>query len=152
MVGREVSGAMEQGMTSALLRRVVRFSISGVLVTLVHIASAMVWLRWISNSSGLANGFAFTVATVFSYCIHTLWSFSAVMERRVLAKFTVVAMLGLGLSVGVGHLVQWLGFSYEYSIAAVVLIMPPYNFVAHHFWTYATTSPSQSSKPFQSLS
>jgi putative flippase GtrA len=151
MAGNEVEGAMEFGMTSALLRRVVRFSISGVLVTLVHIASAMVWLHWISTSSGLANGFAFTVATVFSYCIHTLWSFSAVMERRVFAKFAVVAMLGLGLSAGVGHLVQWLGFSYEYSIAAVVLIMPPYNFVAHHFWTYAK-SPSQSSTPLHPLS
>jgi putative flippase GtrA len=146
MVGNEVAGAMEYGVTAVLLRRVVRFSISGVLVTLVHIASAMGWLHWVGPSSGLANGFAFAIATAFSYCIHTLWSFSAVLERRVFAKFAVVAMLGLVLSAGVGHLVQWLGFSYQYSIAAVVLVMPPYNFLAHHFWTYSK-SPTQSSAP-----
>nr|WP_315493452.1 GtrA family protein [uncultured Rhodoferax sp.] len=133
--------------TSALVRRIARFSVSGVLVTLVHIAAATAWLHWINASSGLANGFAFAVATAFSYCIHTLWSFSAEMEQRVFAKFMVVALVGLGLSAGVGHLVQWLGFSYPYSIAAVVLVMPPYNFLAHHFWTYAKPaaahSPSQ---------
>lgn len=137
MAGSEARRSAVAWLTPALLRRMVRFSVSGVLVTLVHIASATAWLHWINTSSGLANGFAFAVATAFSYCIHTLWSFSAQMEQRVLAKFIVVALGGLGLSAGVGHLVQWLGFSYQYSIAAVVLVMPPYNFLAHHFWTYA---------------
>jgi putative flippase GtrA len=151
MVGNKTAKPKEFWMNSALLRRVVRFSISGVLVTLVHVASAMVWLHWVSGSSGLANGFAFAVATAFSYCIHTLWSFSATLDRRVFGKFAVVAVLGLGLSAGMGHLVQWLGFAYQYSIAAVVLVMPPYNFLAHHFWTYAKP-PLQSSSTFHSLS
>jgi putative flippase GtrA len=142
---------MQSWMTPALLRRIVRFSISGVLVTLVHIVAAMAWLRWVSASSGFANGFAFFIATAFSYCIHTLWSFSAAMERRVFAKFAVVAMVGLGLSAGLGHLVQWLGFAYQYSIAAVVLVMPPYNFLVHHFWTYAKPR-TQSSSPLHPLS
>lgn len=137
MAGSEAHRSAGAWLTPALLRRIVRFSFSGVLITLVHIASATAWVHWINASSGLANGFAFAVATAFSYCIHTLWSFSAQMEQRVFAKFIVVAVGGLGLSAGVGHLVQWLGFSYQYSIAAVVMVMPPYNFLAHHFWTYA---------------
>ena len=137
MAGSEARAFLGTWLTSALVRRIARFSVSGVLVTLVHIASATAWLHWVNASSGWANGFAFAVATAFSYCIHTLWSFSAEMEPRVLARFIVVATLGLGLSAGVGHLVQWLGFAYQYSIAAVVLVMPPYNFLAHHFWTYA---------------
>jgi putative flippase GtrA len=146
----KLSWPIESRMSSALIRRIVRFSVSGVLVTLVHIVSAMSWLHWINASSGLANGFAFAAATAFSYCIHTLWSFSAAMERKVFAKFMVVATVGLGLSAGVGHLVQSLGFASQYSIAAVILIMPPYNFLAHHFWTYARPSPQlpPSTHPF----
>jgi putative flippase GtrA len=150
MAGNKTAWPKVYWMSPALVRRVVRFSISGVLVTLVHIVSAMAWIHWVSASSGLANGFAFAVATAFSYCIHTLWSFSAALDRHVFAKFTVVAVVGLGLSAGVGHLVQWLGFAYQYSIAAVVLIMPPYNFLAHHFWTYAKP-PHQSSSPIHPL-
>jgi putative flippase GtrA len=148
MVGNEVCLTMETWFRSPLLRRITRFSVSGVLVTLVHIVSAMAWLHWVNASSGLANGFAFTVATVFSYCIHTLWSFSAAMELRVFAKFLLVAVVGLGLSAGTGHLVQWLGFTYQYSIAAVVLVMPPYNFMAHHFWTYAKPPLSSPLRPY----
>jgi putative flippase GtrA len=144
MAGSKARVTLGTWLTSALVRRIARFSVSGVLVTLVHIASATAWLHWVNTSSGLANGFAFAVATVFSYCIHTLWSFSAEMAPRVFAKFMLVALVGLGLSAGVGHLVQWLEFPYQYSIAAVVLVMPPYNFLAHHFWTYAKPTPPHS--------
>lgn len=151
MAGIEARGPVGTWLTSALVRRIARFSVSGVVVTLVHIVSATAWLHWINTSSGLANGFAFAVATAFSYCIHTMWSFSAEMEQRVFAKFIVVALVGLGLSAGVGHLVQWLGFPHQYSIAAVVLVMPPYNFLAHHFWTYAKPVIPHSSSPHHPL-
>lgn len=135
-----VSDAPQPGAADVVMGRIVRFSVSGVLVTLVHIAVAAAWLHWINGSSALANGCAFSVATAFSYCIHTLWSFSARMEQRVFVRFLVVAMFGLFLSAAVAHIIEWTGLPAFYSVAAVVLVMPVYNFLAHHFWTYAEAS------------
>jgi hypothetical protein len=52
--------------------------------------------------------------------------------------------MGLVLSAGLAQCVDWWGFSYGYGIAAVVLVMPPFNFLLHHFWTYAKPEASDS--------
>jgi len=119
------------------MQRALRFCISGLLVTLVHIVVASAWMRWATAQPGVANGVAFCIANAFSYVIHTMWSFSATMAPKVLAKFLVVSGLGLALSVGLAQGVDWLGLSYGYGIAAVVLVIPTFNFLLHHFWTYA---------------
>lgn len=119
------------------MQRAIRFGISGLLVTLVHIAVASAWMRWAIAQPAIANGVAFCVANAFSYVIHTLWSFSTKMAPQVLAKFLTVSGLGLALSVGLAQSVDWLGLPYGYGIAVVVLVIPTFNFLFHHFWTYA---------------
>ena len=119
-----------------LIRRAMRFAVTGVFVTLVHIAVATAWMQLARPTPALANAVAFLVATGFSYVINTLWSFSSGMGHQVLFKFFVVSLVGLSLSAGVSHGVDLLGFSYPYGIAAVVCVMPPVNFLLHNFWTY----------------
>lgn len=121
------------------IRRALRFCISGLLVTLVHICVATLLIRGAETSPGFANGVAFCVANAFSYVIHTLWSFSSAMAPGVLVKFLIVSGMGLALSFSLAEAAAWAGLSYGYGIAAVVLIMPPFNFLFHHFWTYAKT-------------
>lgn len=119
-----------------LVQRATRFAVTGVFVTLVHVAVATAWIRLVSPFPALANAIAFLVATGVSYVINTLWSFSSDMAQHVLFRFFVVALVGLSLSAGVSHVVDMLGFSYPYGIAAVVCVMPPVNFLLHNFWTY----------------
>jgi putative flippase GtrA len=114
----------------------VRFGITGVLNTALHIAVASGWIYFVHSNPSIANGVAFTVATTFSYIMNTLWSFSSQFDRMTFVKFWLVALLGLPLSAGIAGLVDWLGLHYAYGIATVVCVMPPFNFALHYFWTY----------------
>lgn len=119
-----------------MVKRFLRFGITGVFVTLVHIVVATAWMEVVYPLPSLANTIAFIVATVVSLVINTFWSFSSTMSQSVLLKFFVVSGIGLVLSAGISGLVDAMGFAYPYGIAAVVCTMPPVNFLLHHFWTY----------------
>ncbi|NJD07397.1 MAG: GtrA family protein, partial [Methylococcaceae bacterium] len=99
-------------MKMATLRRIARFGISGLLVTGLHVAVAVAFIRLILPDPPLANGVAFTVATLFSYLINTLWSFSSRLHGRTLARFAVVSLIGCGLSVGLSWLAEFRALSY----------------------------------------
>ena len=116
--------------------RIFRFAATGIFVTLVHVVVATLWILWVNHEPSLANAIAFIVATLVSFLINTFWSFSSEMSALVLAKYVTVALVGLFLSAGVAWVVDQMGFSYPYGIAAVVCVMPPANFAMHHFWTY----------------
>lgn len=120
----------------ALLQRVVRFGITGCTATVIHIVVAYAWMQLERPSSSIANAVAYAVATVFTYLTHTLWSFSARLEAPTLLKFLIVTAAGLALSAGAAAYVEWLGYPYGYGIALVVVVIPPFNFLVHHFWTY----------------
>jgi len=132
-----------------LTRRFVRFATTGVLNTLLHAAVATTWIHFVVAQPSVANSIAFVVATTASFFINTLWSFSSSVDRVVMVKFVVVALIGLPIAAGVSGLVDALGFPYQAGIAAVVCVMPPVNFLMHHFWTFrapnAPSLPSQES-------
>ncbi len=126
-------------------QRAVRFGVTGLLNTAVHVVTASLWIHAVHTNPSLANGIAFIVATLFSYAMNTWWTFATTFSKNTLARFSVVALIGLPLSAGIAGVVDWLGYGYAYGIAAVVCIMPPVNFLLHYFWTYqqhGTPSPS----------
>jgi len=118
------------------IRRAVRFALSGVLVTALHVLIATVFINLVLPEATLANGIAFLIATITSYWINTHWSFSSKLHGKNLIRFGVVSLLGLGLAVGVSGVVQAYGFPYLYGISAVVFTVPPITFILHNFWTY----------------
>jgi putative flippase GtrA len=120
----------------ALLQRVLRFGVTGCLATALHILIAFAWMQLERPSASAANAVAYGTATVFTYFTHTLWSFSAQIKTQSLLKFLTVTLAGLAISAGLAGYVDWLGYPYGYGIALVVCVIPPLNFVAHHFWTY----------------
>lgn len=122
-----------------LTRRFVRFAATGVFNTVLHAVLASAWIHYVSYDPSVANAVAFAVATLASFFINTLWSFSSSVDRLVVLKFAVVALIGLPVAAGVSGLVDALGFPYQAGIAAVVCVMPPVNFLMHHFWTYRPT-------------
>ena len=119
-----------------VLRRASRFGVTGVLTTLVHIMVAVVMVNGLAATSVQANGTAFVVATVFSYVVNTLWSFSSSLHGRNLLKYCVVAGVGFLVAVSVSKMAELAGLSYLWGTAFVVMTVPPVNFVMHHFWTY----------------
>lgn len=119
-----------------LTKQALRFTISGFLITGLHVLIATTLIQIILLDPSLANGVAFVVATVFSYLINTTWSFSSPLHRRNLLRFCFVSFVGLVLAMTISGAVQYYGLHYWYGIAFVVCIVPPVTFLLHNFWTY----------------
>ena len=122
--------------SSTVTQRAVRFGFTGILNTVVHIAIASSLIEMLKFDPSLANGIAFVFATLLSYFINTYWSFSSKPHGRTLYRFVIVSILGLLLAMGLSALVNHFNLSYWYGILAVICVMPPTNFLFHHFWTY----------------
>lgn len=120
----------------ALSQRVLRFGVTGCLATAIHVCIAYAWMQLESASSAIANALAYAVATFFTYFTHTLWSFSSRLQTQSLLKFLTVTLAGLAISAGLASYVARCGYPYGYGIVLVVGVIPPLNFLAHHFWTY----------------
>jgi putative flippase GtrA len=113
-----------------------RFGVSGVISTAVHVIVAITLIEVFGAGSVLANAVAFCAATPCSYLLNTLWSFSARVHRTSLARFVPVSIFGLLLTTFVARTVEHLGGNHWVGIAAVVLIVPPTTFLLHRYWTY----------------
>jgi putative flippase GtrA len=119
-----------------LTRQALRFGISGLLATGVHVLVAVVFIRTVWPAPSIANGVAFVVATIFSYLINTTWSFSSPWHGRNLLRFCVVSCVGLVLAMMISGAAQHYGLHYLWGIFLVVLSVPPVTFLLHSFWTY----------------
>ncbi|VVE16843.1 bactoprenol-linked glucose translocase (gtrA) [Pandoraea horticolens] len=113
-----------------------RFGVSGVISTAVHVIVAITLIEVFGAGSVLANAVAFCTATPCSYLLNTLWSFSARVHRTSFTRFVPVAIFGLLLTTVVARTVEHLGGNHWVGIAAVVLIVPPTTFLLHRYWTY----------------
>lgn len=117
-------------------RKIQRFAISGLLATLLHVLIAVGFIRFVAPTPPLANGVAFIIATVFSYLVNTLWSFSRPLHKRNFFRFVLVAMAGCLLTVTLSSAAQHYGLHYMYGIGLVILTVTPATFLTHNFWTY----------------
>ena len=113
-----------------------RFAVSGLLATGLHVVIAVSFIHLIHPSPMLANGVAFAMATIFSYLINTLWSFSSRLHGKNLRRFAVVSAFGCLLAVVVSGAAEHYGLPYGLGIVLVVLSVPPSTFLLHSFWTY----------------
>jgi putative flippase GtrA len=119
-----------------LTKQALRFALSGMLATSLHVFIATAFIQIVSPAPSLANGVAFLVATVFSYLINTIWSFSRPLHGRNLFRFCLVSFIGLFLAMFISGAAQHFGLHYWYGIFFVVCIVPPVTFFLHSFWTY----------------
>lgn len=119
-----------------MLRRVLRFSLVGLLATAIHVAVASILIIHFHALPAWANGFAFLVATCSSLIFNTYWSFSSRLDAQVARRYVLVSAVGFLFSSGISHAVDLTGVHYLWGIFAVVCIMPFINFLMHQFWTY----------------
>ena len=125
-----------KAVTPLLTRQALRFGISGLLATGLHVLVATSFIQLVSPAASIANGVAFVVATIFSYLINTIWSFSHPLHGRNLLRFCAVACVGLLLAMAISGAAQHYGLHYMWGIFFVVLTVPPVTFLLHSFWTY----------------
>jgi len=118
------------------MKRALRFAFSGLLVTALHVVIATTFIEIILLAPSIANGVAFVMATIISYLINTMWSFSSPLHGENLFRFCVVSSVGFFLAMGISGTAQYYGLHYWYGIGFVVFIVPPFTFVLHNFWTY----------------
>lgn len=116
--------------------RVLRFALSGLLATSLHVVIAMTLIGHARTAPALANAIAFACCTGCSYLLNTLWSFSSSPALASLCRFATVSLGGLGLSALVSHATEVAGGGPGFGIAMVVCVVPPATFIAHRRWTY----------------
>ncbi len=117
----------------AHLLRGFRFGVTGIANTGIHVVVAYLCL---AAGPVAANAVAFIVATLFSYVVNTLWSFSTAMTRQNLSRFIVVAIIGLLAAVLLAKVGELIGLPPMGSVWLVVCVMPFVNFGLHSLWTY----------------
>jgi len=114
----------------------VRFACVGVGATLIHFGVAICLVSLIEVPPVIANAAAVLVATVFSYLVNTLWSFSAPVGRQTLSRFAVVSTLIACIAAAMSALFEHFGLDYRLGVLATVVCIPPVTFWLHHTWTY----------------
>lgn len=119
-----------------MVQRFIRFGITGLCVTGIHAAIAVMLISIMDIPPSPANGLAFIVATLISYTVNTIWSFSATPSRSTLGRFLVVSVTGCGLTMAVAGIADVAGLHYLVGIGCVVLTVPPATFLMHNYWTY----------------
>jgi putative flippase GtrA len=120
-----------------------RFGITGLANTGIHALVAVLCLEgfflgvpWLVAGPVVANGVAFVVATVFSYVVNTVWSFSTSINRKNFQRFVVVAVIGLVAAMGLARLAELIGLPPLGGVVLVICVMPLVNFGLHSLWTY----------------
>jgi putative flippase GtrA len=122
--------------TPRLLRRAIRFGLTGLLVTALHVLLAILFIKFVAAMLLLANGVAFAAATLTSYVLNTRWSFCSGIDGRTFRRFMAVSAAGFLMAMLVAYLAQEAGADNLASIGAVALTVPPLTFLLHNCWTY----------------
>lgn len=116
--------------------KLLRFGVSGLLVTGLHVTVAMTLIEYAGTGPALANALAFACSTGGSYLLNTFWSFSSSPALANAWRFATVSLGGLTLTALVSHATAVAGGGPGLGIAMVVCVVPPVTFIAHRRWTY----------------
>lgn len=115
---------------------VIRFVSTGIAATLTHTAVVLTLVYLLAWSARWANFAAFLIATLLSYVLNSLWTFSSRMTRKNALRFVSVAAICAGMAALVADTVARAGYRPLIGIAVVVLVITPISFLLHRHWTY----------------
>lgn len=116
--------------------RLVRFGVTGLLATGIHVAVAVTLITRLGMFPYVANPIAFLTATGFSYATNTLWSFSSRMSHRTLWRYACVAAFGCLATMAIAAAAEAAHLDYRLGIVLVIVLVTPATFALHSLWTY----------------
>lgn len=117
-------------------KQAIRFIITGVVTTGVHVITAFVFLAMVSPSQVYANGVAFAVANTFSYVVNSLWSFGKPLHGKRWLRYITVSGIGFTGTISIAYLAEQIALSPQAGIFMVVCVMTPISFLLHRSWTF----------------
>ncbi|WP_294013824.1 GtrA family protein [Sphingomonas sp.] len=122
-----------------MLSQLLRFLISGALVTILGVAVyalVAVALRWHPQ---LGNLLAYLVAMATGYVMHSRWSFRDHGQRTkgTAVRFVVVSLISLGLnSLWIALVTGPLGLGPEWPILPMLFVTPAVTFLLNRHWVF----------------
>lgn len=119
-------------------RQALRFIVTGVVTTGVHVVVALLFLTFVAPLPVYANGVAFAVANTFSYVVNSLWSFAKPLHGKRWLRYLTVSLIGFTGTMGIAYFAEQSGLSPQMGIFVVVCVMTPISFLLHRSWTFRT--------------
>ncbi|MBT2143284.1 GtrA family protein [Rhodanobacter sp. LX-100] len=116
--------------------RLMRFGITGLMATGIHVVVAVTLITRLSMLPYMANPIAFLTATGFSYATNTLWSFSSRMSRPTLLRYACVSLFGCLATMAIAAAAEAAHLDYRIGILLVIALVTPATFALHSLWTY----------------
>lgn len=122
----------------ALRHPFLRFCIVGGVATLIH--AALFFLVLAAGGSQLAGNCAgYLVASVWSYYINCLWTFSGTLSWRGFVRFQLANSVVLVWGVVAALIGQWFAFPPIVTLALTVIVGPVLNYFGHSRLTFRKT-------------
>jgi putative flippase GtrA len=123
----------------AILSQLLRFLISGALVTLLGVAVYALVALVLGWHPQLGNLLAYLVAMATGYVMHSRWSFRDHGERTksTAVKFVIVSLISLGLnSLWVALITGPLGLGPAWPILPMLFVTPAVTFTLNRYWVF----------------
>jgi len=121
-------------------REFIKFSIVGVVNTLIHLAVLYMLVEFFGVWYVLGSFIAFLVAVTNSFVINTVWTFRADIRyktKRRYGKFFVVSSVAAVLNLFFLYLfTEWVGLWYMFSQVLAIGFTLMINFLGNKVWTY----------------
>jgi putative flippase GtrA len=126
----------------------IRFAGVGAVATAVHVTLFAALMELLQISALLANLAAFGAAMLLSFAGHCRWTFR-LREHHwpALRRFTVVAVLGLGLNSAIAYgIADRLGWHYACAVTLMVTVTPVTLFLLSRRWAFADRTPTAAAR------
>jgi putative flippase GtrA len=123
----------------AILSQLLRFLISGALVTLLGVAVYAIVALVLGWHPQLGNLLAYLVAMGTGYVMHSRWSFRDHGQRTksTAVRFVIVSLLSLGLnSLWVALITGPLGLGPAWPILPMLFVTPAVTFTLNRYWVF----------------
>ena len=123
----------------AILSQLLRFLISGALVTLLGVGVYAVVALGLGWHPQIGNLLAYLVAMATGYVMHSRWSFRDHGQRTksTAVRFVIVSLISLGLnSLWVALITGPLGLGPAWPILPMLFVTPAVTFTLNRYWVF----------------
>ncbi|MGI8610826.1 MAG: GtrA family protein [Sphingomicrobium sp.] len=122
-----------------MLSQLLRFLVSGALVTILGVAVYALVALVLGWHPQLGNLLAYLVAMATGYVMHSRWSFRDQGERTksTAVRFVIVSLISLGLnSLWVALITGPLGLGPAWPILPMLFVTPAVTFILNRHWVF----------------
>jgi putative flippase GtrA len=121
---------------------IIRYGLVGIMGTLLHFTSVILFVEAVRLDPVLGSGLGFLLVLVVSYILNRTWTFRSNSKgARQFFSYTLVSLLGLGLNSAIMfvsvHVLKW---NYIYGQGMVVAVVPASNYILNRYWTFRASN------------